>query len=59
MRPTQLENQRLLQLLLTQQLLVASKGVRWLRIVENAFVYGDTIRTEDLCLHHIPGLICE
>ena len=47
--PTQLKNQWFLQLLLTQQLLVASKGVRWLQIVEAAFIYGDTIRTEDLC----------
>ena len=31
--PTQVKNQRFLQLLLTQQLLVTSKGVRWLRIV--------------------------
>ena len=57
--PTQVENQRFLQLLLTQQLLVASKGVQWLRIVETAFVYGDTIRTEAICLYHVPGLICE
>ena len=57
MRPTQVKNQRFLQLLLIQQLLVASNGVWWLRIVETAFIYGDTIRTEDLCLHHVPGLI--